>query len=48
MMKKKVYNKPQMEVVVMKDYPMLLTVSGQGAASDIGYYGTDTEGGYGD
>ena len=47
MNEKKNYVAPQMEVVIMQTYNHLLTVSGAGTASDIGYGGVgDDE--YGD
>lgn len=47
---KQTYLTPAITVVTLDSTPLLGTVSGTGAASDIGYYGLDNdeEGIYGD
>lgn len=47
---KQTYQTPAIMVVTLDSTPLLGTVSGTGAASDIGYYGLDNdeEGIYGD
>ena len=48
MNEKKNYVAPQMEVVKIQAYNHLLTVSGAGTASDIGYDGLGSDGEFGD